>query len=190
MAWIIVYNQYNERVAVNTENIFAIHEELIDKESETFVVNILSSGNSEYNIITSTNETFDSVLKRIERVYPFCRDAIGTNGDKEQNERDDLITLEDAIQAKPEMLNENIVRDTEEQTRYDRAYSKGWNACNSIFIQNLKNVCAEMKKEETCDVNVKDCSTCKYGMYNDHHGLNFCYNDKGCSNWELWEAKE
>ena len=35
----------------------------------------------------------------------------------------------------------------------------------------------------------KDCRTCKYGHYNDHWDLPFCYNNKECKEWELWEPK-
>jgi len=37
---------------------------------------------------------------------------------------------------------------------------------------------------------VKDCTTCKYGKYNDRLGKPFCYNPEECEEWERWEAEE
>ena len=35
-----------------------------------------------------------------------------------------------------------------------------------------------------------DCRDCKYGKFNDHWNTHFCYHDKECHHWELWEPKE
>lgn len=37
---------------------------------------------------------------------------------------------------------------------------------------------------------IKNCSTCRHGHFNDHWNIPFCYNDKECKEWELWEPKE
>ena len=34
-----------------------------------------------------------------------------------------------------------------------------------------------------------DCTTCKYGKYNDHWDMSFCYNPEKCDNFELYEKK-
>lgn len=34
---------------------------------------------------------------------------------------------------------------------------------------------------------VKDCTSCKYGKYNDHYDTYFCYNDDSCNNFNLYE---
>ena len=36
----------------------------------------------------------------------------------------------------------------------------------------------------------QDCSTCKYGKYNDIWKTKFCYHPDDCKDWNLWEAKE
>ena len=35
-----------------------------------------------------------------------------------------------------------------------------------------------------------DCTTCKWGKYNDHWDMPFCYNPKECNNFELYEKDE
>ena len=37
---------------------------------------------------------------------------------------------------------------------------------------------------------VKDCRNCRHGGYNDHWKTWFCYNNRECSNWDLWETAE
>ena len=37
---------------------------------------------------------------------------------------------------------------------------------------------------------IQDCRNCKYGKYNDHWENYFCYHDKECNNWDLWESAE
>jgi hypothetical protein len=51
----------------------------------------------------------------------------------------DLISREALINAKPEFMNEKIVRDTKYQTSKDRIYAKAWNACNSYWLNTIKN---------------------------------------------------
>ena len=34
---------------------------------------------------------------------------------------------------------------------------------------------------------LKDCTSCKYGEYNDHYDTYFCYNDNSCHNFNLYE---
>ena len=36
----------------------------------------------------------------------------------------------------------------------------------------------------------KDCSTCKYGDYNDYWHAKVCYNGGNCANFNLWEKNE
>ena len=52
----------------------------------------------------------------------------------------ELINREAAINVKAEFLNPNVKRETEEQTIIDRAYAKGWNTCNSQWIENIKSL--------------------------------------------------
>ena len=51
----------------------------------------------------------------------------------------DLISREALINAKPEFMNEKIVRDTKYQTSKERIYAKAWNACNSYWLNTIKN---------------------------------------------------
>lgn len=32
-----------------------------------------------------------------------------------------------------------------------------------------------------------DCTTCKYGRYNDHWGMSFCYNTEDCKGWGKYQ---
>ena len=36
---------------------------------------------------------------------------------------------------------------------------------------------------------IKDCSTCKYGQYNDFWDQPFCYGPSDCKNWNKWEEE-
>ena len=38
--------------------------------------------------------------------------------------------------------------------------------------------------------NIKDCSNCKYGKYNDFLDNYFCYNVEDCVVWDKWEVTE
>lgn len=51
----------------------------------------------------------------------------------------DLISREELISAKPEFMNEKVVRDTKYRTSKDRIYARAWNACNSYWINTIKN---------------------------------------------------
>jgi hypothetical protein len=51
---------------------------------------------------------------------------------------DDLISRKALINAKPEFMNEKIVRDTKYQTSKVRIYAKAWNACNSYWLDTIK----------------------------------------------------
>ena len=51
----------------------------------------------------------------------------------------DLISREALINAKPEFLNEKVVHDTKYQTTKSRIYAKAWNACNSEWLNTIKN---------------------------------------------------
>ena len=37
---------------------------------------------------------------------------------------------------------------------------------------------------------VKDCRNCRWGHYNDHLEIPFCYNPEPCVNFVCWEPKE
>lgn len=39
------------------------------------------------------------------------------------------------------------------------------------------------------DVEIKDCTTCKYGWEDERLKIPFCHN-YDCKDWELWEVKE
>lgn len=61
----------------------------------------------------------------------------------QKNEQEgDLISREALINAKPEFMNEKVVRDTKYQTTKDRIYAKAWNACNSYWLNTIKNASA------------------------------------------------
>lgn len=49
-----------------------------------------------------------------------------------------------------------------------------------------------MKDNELVKANkeVHDCTTCRYGKYNDHLDSSFCYADGDCHDWNLWEKKD
>lgn len=49
----------------------------------------------------------------------------------------DLISRAEAIELKPEFLNPNVNRETKEQTAIDRAYTRGWNSCNTHWIKEI-----------------------------------------------------
>lgn len=51
----------------------------------------------------------------------------------------DLISREALKNAKPEFMNEKVVRDTKYRTTKDRIYAKAWNACNSCWIDTIDN---------------------------------------------------
>lgn len=52
----------------------------------------------------------------------------------------DLISRSALINAKPEFRNEKVVRDTKYRTAKDRVYARAWNACNSYWLNVIKNV--------------------------------------------------
>lgn len=51
----------------------------------------------------------------------------------------DLISREALENAKPEFMNEKVVRDTKYRTTKDRIYAKAWNACNSYWLDTIDN---------------------------------------------------
>lgn len=51
----------------------------------------------------------------------------------------DLISRENLKNAKPEFMNEKVVRDTKYQTTKDRIYAKAWNTCNSYWLNTINN---------------------------------------------------
>ena len=71
-----------------------------------------------------------------------------------------LIRLNDALQAHPEFLNEQI-------DDHDKAvYAKGWNACNSAYIQELNGL---------SPVGIVHCQECKHYKYGRHFSdIKFC----------------
>lgn len=50
-----------------------------------------------------------------------------------------LIDADDLKNAKPEFMNEKVVRDTKYRTTKDRIYAKAWNDCNSYWLNAIKN---------------------------------------------------
>lgn len=60
----------------------------------------------------------------------------------------DLINRADLINAKPEFMNEKIVRDTKYRTAKDRIYAKAWNTCNSYWLNIIRNAPIAEEKEE------------------------------------------
>ena len=51
-----------------------------------------------------------------------------------------LISRQAAIELKSEFLNPNVNRETEEQTAIDRAYARGWNSCNTHWIDEISEL--------------------------------------------------
>ena len=37
---------------------------------------------------------------------------------------------------------------------------------------------------------VKDCTTCNWGMFNDHWDMPFCYCPNACIKWDQWKEKD
>ena len=103
---------------------------------------------------------------------------------------DDLISRQDAIDAKAEFLNPNVIRETEEQTIIDGAYAKGWNACNSRWIESIRNLPSvepepkrgEWMRQETDYVWADVCSECGKAYIGENYDMfckppvNFCPN--------------
>ena len=61
----------------------------------------------------------------------------------------DLISRQAAIELKPEFLNPNVNRETEEQTAIDRAYARGWNSCNTHWIDEISEMPSAQPERET-----------------------------------------
>ena len=49
----------------------------------------------------------------------------------------DLISRDDLRNARPEYMNEKVVRDTKYRTSKDRIYAKAWNACNHYWLNTI-----------------------------------------------------
>lgn len=60
---------------------------------------------------------------------------------------DDLISRKVLINAKPEFMDEKIVRDTKYQTSKDRIYARAWNACNSYWLNTIENAPSDEEME-------------------------------------------
>lgn len=73
---------------------------------------------------------------------------------------DEYVKKLDAFQAKNEFLNPCVIKNTNEETEYARAYAKGWNDCNSSFIDNIDKIpAADVQEVIYC----KDCKNyCKF----------------------------
>ena len=50
-----------------------------------------------------------------------------------------LINADALKNAKPEFMNEKVVRDTKYRTSKDRIYAKAWNACNDYWLNTINN---------------------------------------------------
>ena len=61
---------------------------------------------------------------------------------------DDLISRETLIKAKPGFMNEKVVRDTKYQTSKDRNYARGWNACNSYWLNIIENALSRRNEKQ------------------------------------------
>ena len=71
-----------------------------------------------------------------------------------------LISRQAAIELKSEFLNPNVNRETEEQTAIDRAYARGWNSCNTHWIDEISKLPSAQPEIIYCkDINVpaNDC---------------------------------
>ena len=47
-----------------------------------------------------------------------------------------------------------------------------------------------MKCLQNNNEQVKDCTTCDWGKFNDYHDLYFCYNDEECIEYSAWKEKQ
>jgi hypothetical protein len=87
----------------------------------------------------------------------------------------DLINREALINAKPEFMNEKIVRDTKYRTTKDRIYAKAWNACNSYWLNTIKNAPASEEIEEPFITECRDTAIKKnlplYFVYYEEAGI-------------------
>ena len=52
-------------------------------------------------------------------------------------------------------------------------------------IKNIEDLMIEQIEEE-----VKDCTNCDYGKYNDMWDLHFCYCPEDCKNWNKWKENK
>lgn len=97
----------------------------------------------------------------------------------------DLISRDALINTKPEFMNEKVVRDTKYQTTKDRIYAKAWNACNSYWLNTIKNVTAVEEVENPL------IAKCRDTAINENIPL-FCvyYKDTGIFEVYITETKE
>ena len=130
-------------------------------------------------IIDIPTETYDYWK---EHKYEYVLSEAIANGTP-YNPTGDLISRKALINAKPEFMNEKIVRGTKYRTTKDRVYAKAWNACNSYWLNTIDNVptvlaCRKLeqmslvKKTESEGYRMSGedksvCRTCKYQYAND-----------------------
>ena len=78
----------------------------------------------------------------------FVNGCIGFCRFKDTSMNGDLISRDDLINNKPEFMNEKVVRDTKYRTAKDRIYARAWNACNSYWLNAIKNASTVEEVEE------------------------------------------
>lgn len=112
-------------------------------------------------------------------VMPYEEDEKSQNEkpERRENTNNDLISRKDLINAKPEFMNEKVVRDTKYRTTKDRIYAKAWNACNRYWLNTIKNAPTVKARQvghscDTCKYNRKiiteePCSSCNIRLGND-----------------------
>lgn len=93
---------------------------------------------------------FTNIDSRVYISFPYMPprhpEKVILNTEVKMNSNLDLISRETLINAKPEFMNEKVVRDTKYQTTKDRVYAKAWNACNSYWLNIIKNALSRRPK--------------------------------------------
>ena len=107
---------------------------------------------------------------------------------------DDLISRSDLINAKPEFRNEKVVRDTKYQTTKDRIYAKAWNACNSYWLDTIKNAPTVEEMEEPFITECRDYAIENnlplYFIYYEETGIFEVYTTATNELFEKWHCSK
>ena len=99
--------------------------------SREAAIDAVSRGCQEFRGIFAECEKNLNALPSAQPTQPNASNALKTL---------DCIDRQAAIELKPEFLNPNVNRETEEQTAIDRAYARGWNSCNTHWIDEISEL--------------------------------------------------